>query len=636
MGIFQRLKERIKDLGARVRFKMSSLRSRVSYTLVLLYLSLGHSPHHAATYSITYFDCSQIQHLCTYKLQDVCKPAPLTQPTNASQTYQLLQKGTVRKMSGHSCRVVSTKFTDYCGAYGHIKHVKMPEIAVSRTISPQTCNNMIVTGKFISDDGASHDVALQTENIIHTQELGSIELGDNSVTCRGMPLTVQGHVIQDITVTGQYTVTLIAQEFLVRGEQVEVVDGHITLPENICGMDKLGCTTHDTTYVWSKPHDLCEFESIRTIEVTEESGFLIDRHNKIVLKKGALTSAGPNCPAGMIQHTNLYNIYLAASNMRFPHVTDDADITTYVNGRDDYVLYQAENLVNKQKRLLQGTLCKNRMEERGQQIIRVKGNQFIKANGDSVEHFICVRRTGKIKGAPQHCYEEIPLDDDTFVKISNRLVTRHGSAIPCNSHYGLKVQTLEGVWIEISQTIRQIATPDTVPLLDPGYQHEDLSAGGIYTEDELKSWSDKIMYGDLHQAIIKSITLGVCNGQGTCPMSPELPAYNLDNLLNPAQILEGNINPIKHVKDFITDNAVWISIAVLLLEGFKFLIFMSTIMTTLLQEGVSGVLAVLYVLFCSPRITSERVVRKARRKRKAEDYPLYPIAEEPEKQESEM
>ena len=50
---------------------------------------------------------------------------------------------------------------------------------------------------------------------------------------------------------------------------------------------------------------------------------------------------------------------------------------------------------------------------------------------------------------------------------------------------------------------------------------------------------------------------------------------------------------------------------------------MTSIATTLFQEGVSGLLAVLYVLFCSAKITSERVVRKAR-KRKAEDYPLYP------------
>ena len=67
---------------------------------------------------------------------------------------------------------------------------------------------MILSVKFTSDDGVSHNVALQTENIIHTQELGTIELANNSVTYRGMPMIVEGHVINDITIIGQYAVTL--------------------------------------------------------------------------------------------------------------------------------------------------------------------------------------------------------------------------------------------------------------------------------------------------------------------------------------------------------------------------------------------------------------------------------------------
>ena len=68
---------------------------------------------------------------------------------------------------------------------------------------------------------------------------------------------------------------------------------------------------------------------------------------------------------------------------------------------------------------------------------------------------------------------------------------------------------------------------------------------------------------------------------------------------------------------------MWISLAVLLLEGLKFIIFVSSIMTTLLQEGVSGLLAVLYMLFCSPGIASERVVQKGHHMRKRkEDFLL--------------
>ena len=155
-----------------------------------------------------------------------------------------------------------------------------------------------------------------------------------------------------------------------------MVNGHLTLPENICGMDQMGCTTHDQMFIWAKPHDLCEFETIRTIEVTEESGYLVDRHNKIVLKKGALVSAGTNSPARMITHTNFHNLFLAAPNMKFPPVSDEADIATYVSACDDYILFEGENLVIKQKNILQGKLCRNQLEERGQQLIRTRGTSL--------------------------------------------------------------------------------------------------------------------------------------------------------------------------------------------------------------------------------------------------------------------
>ena len=54
---------------------------------------------------------------------------------------------------------------------------------------------------------------------------------------------------------------------------------------------------------------------------------------------------------------------------------------------------------------------------------------------------------------PEHCYEEIPMEDGTFVKVPNRLTRKHVSIIPCNNHYRLKIQTLEGPWIKITKTV---------------------------------------------------------------------------------------------------------------------------------------------------------------------------------------
>ena len=109
---------------------------------------------------------------------------------------------------------------------------------------------------------------------------------------------------------------------------------------------------------------------------------------------------------------------------------------------------------------------------------------------------------------------------------------------------------MEGPWIQKTKTVRQIATQEVTPLMAPGYRHEDLATGGIYTEAEMKSWAEKIMYGDLNSAIMKSLMLGICHNDGTCPVASETPAYNLNNLLTTEGLehLADDINPLKRQK----------------------------------------------------------------------------------------
>ena len=212
----------------------------------------------------------------------------------------------------------------------------------------------------------------------------------------------------------------------------------------------------------------------------------------------------------------------------------------------------------------------------------------------------------KSKGAPTQCTDENPLEGGQYVKVTNSILTSHASPWPCNPHYGLKIRTLEGPWVELTPALKQIQTPAIFPVLAPRYQREDLSVGGIYIGAELDSWREHIAYGDLHTAIVKTLTMGVCVGDGTCQASPSSPAYHLNNLLNLENLFEA-IDPIEHVKSFIKKNTVYISLLVLLIQGLKFVAFVSSIFTTLLQEGVQGMMAVLYLLFCG------KIARKGRK-----------------------
>ena len=73
----------------------------------------------------------------------------------------------------------------------------------------------------------------------------------------------------------------------------------------------------------------------------------------------------------MIQHTNYHHLYLAFPSVKFPQATDEADVAMDINGRDNYVLFEAENLVRKHKNILQGTICQNRLEERSNKILKI-------------------------------------------------------------------------------------------------------------------------------------------------------------------------------------------------------------------------------------------------------------------------
>ena len=65
------------------------------------------------------------------------------------------------------------------------------------------------------------------------------------------------------------------------------------------------------------------------------------------------------------------------------------------------------------------------------------------------------------------------------------------------------------------------------------------------------------------------------------------------------QHLADNLNPVKKMKNFIEENTVWICLANIIVIGFKFITFWASIMVTMMQEGATGVLTVLYVFWCS-------------------------------------
>ena len=162
-------------------------------TVVLAVLATSHI---AQTYTVSYYDCQNIKQLTTYKLGKACDER--MNEINSKTKYTLLQERSVTEMRGFSCKVTRTTFTCYCGAYSHTKLAKIPEIEIAEELSPANCLNLVNTQIFSTPDHQRTTIKLGAENIIHSNDLGTLQSGDNSISCRGQPMRFGNNLVNDI------------------------------------------------------------------------------------------------------------------------------------------------------------------------------------------------------------------------------------------------------------------------------------------------------------------------------------------------------------------------------------------------------------------------------------------------------
>lgn len=567
-------------------------------------------------YTIAYYDCHDIDHVNTYQIDQTCKDQLSTQ--DKAQLYTILQKASVQTISGWSCQVKRSRFTDYCGKWGHAKHVATPEIELSLPMSSADCLDLIATKTFITPQGIRRAVKIGAENILSIEELGAINVGDDTIGCTGESLRVakgaSSFIIKDVLQIAQYKVIVKEETFLVDSDdRVEAAADHLRLPLN-CNVWMHGCKLHDLTYVWQAPQHRCPMEAVRTVSMRKEGDFLRSNEFKILLKPGDISSAPEGCPRVKIKATQYDNLFITKPNDDWPAMTNDLDFNDYVRERDDYVIYTLERKIAHVYDKNREAICAMTIQKQGTIKLEGDNNVFYRRNGDTVERFECPLKTGQLASSLDTCYHDIPLADNAgFVKPDTRLYTTHSAPMPCNKNYGLKIKTKENVWVEFNPDPRQITTPSALPVKAQAFEHEDLSSGGLYTDLELNAWKRHLELGDLHDAVVKTITYGHCANTGECAPSPGIPQSNLKFISAEAMMLHDTWNFAGKIDEFLRAASGYLSAIVILLETIKFLNFMAAIAITTAKDGIQGCKALIYSLCCHPHNMANRIVRRHRR-----------------------
>ena len=158
--------------------------------------------------------------------------------------------------------------------------------------------------------------------------------------------------------------------------------------------------------------------------------------------------------------------------------------------------------------------------------------------------------------------------------------------------------------------------------------HEDLHAGGLYTQSERKAWQQLLSFPHFHQALLKSISWGSCVQKGVC--QPEqmdnsgVRSYDLERLVPNLAPL----NPLDAIRKWIRTNGDYLALACILGLALKMVIDLAILMITMYQEGPSAVLALLILMMCNSRNSYWKIRRRNRRQQEgppdeeAEGVPL--------------
>ena len=289
---------------------------------------------------------------------------------------------------------------------------------------------------------------------------------------------------------------------------------------------------------------------------------------------------------------------------------NDADITTFIKARDDYIAYELERRIAEQENQVQSRICHDSLRDKQNELVQLDGANFIRRNGDAVEYVKCKAKKGQLLDNLQLCYDSIPIHGG-FVKVPTRTFTAHAAPRPCNKHFGLKVLTAENIWIELNPEAKKIQEPADLPAIEHDLHHEDLSDGGIYTKTELEAWTRHIELGDIVDAVTKSFTFGVCQAQEQCESHPAMPSYNLAVLTQGITKLQ--VTWWQRIDDYMKFWDSYISALVILIEVWHFALF--AIMTALAfaADGTIGAKALIYRVLCGSRHEAERVARRHQR-----------------------
>ena len=162
---------------------------------------------------------------------------------------------------------------------------------------------------FRTPDSESHPIQLNTMNVFHSEDVGTIATSKAGIACQGQSHKIGGYIIRDIVKISQFQVIVKEEDLLAKGPRVEVTNNQARLPPG-CSLQGGGCLLDQKTVIWNPPTARCNLELVRTVDMVPDRGYLIDHERTVLLKKEPQVSAPPECGQATLWATDHESIFL--------------------------------------------------------------------------------------------------------------------------------------------------------------------------------------------------------------------------------------------------------------------------------------------------------------------------------------
>ena len=574
-------------------------------------------------YSLDYYDCSRPKITAKYSAQHTCAPTKIDKANNTKQ-FELLQRIEYQETEGFSCQLEKSSFTMYCGSFSHNKFEKVPQIQVGQNVEPAMCRSWYRNKKFKAADGTLFDLKVPGITYIENVDVGELVAKSNGY-CKGLSLKVDGNVLENTIVLSQYKITIQKQKYKMKlGSKVEVTSNHLLLPRE-CRSKQGSCTVAQATYIWLPTLPRCSLEKLATLHATQENSFIIDKHQKLVIKLLSIVPAPSGCRNIPIYQTPLKNIFIAEStDYHWPQFsTSEIYIPAMVRSMSEYVLYESEKNVQKMFRSSQENLCKAQNEVNTPRYLHIRDNIFATRRADVIYTFSCTKEVGTLVDT-KRCYADLTLkghgksgSELVYVDAETRIRRQSSSPASCDRAFQMEVKTREGPYVKVNPGIVKTVTPPQEPIeAISEFKHEQIAtlAGdtGLYSNDEIEIHATHIMEEEYAQALSQTIAYGVLVHGGQIQDDNQY-GYDLSRL-SPLQVVN-ELDLLKKLDHFITKFGGYLSLIVIIMEGFKLCTSLAMVAYSLAMEGVLGAKAILLGLCCNKYVSTQNRLERARRRR---------------------